>query len=93
NAGNFGLDQKVISNVTNADVKFTNISNGMIISADMLADGKYNVTGLANDSVGVLKINGEDVEIENNRFNYPLPVVEGVNEVSLYAEDRDGNTI
>lgn len=93
NAGNFGLDQEVISNVTNADVKFTNISNGMIISADMLADGKYNVTGLANDSVGVLKINDEDVEIENNRFNYPLSVVEGVNEVSLYAEDRDGNTI
>lgn len=93
NAGNFGLDEEVISNVTNADVKFTNISNGMIISADMLADGKYIVNGLANDSVGVLKINGEDVEIENNRFNYPLSVAEGVNEVSLYAEDRDGNTI
>lgn len=93
NAGNFGLDQEVISNITNADVKFTNISNGMIISADMLADGKYIVNGLANDSVGVLKINGEDVEIENNRFNYPLSVAEGVNEVSLYAEDRDGNTI
>lgn len=75
-------------------VALDNLSVSQYFNKDDLNNGVYTVKGHASKKVDTLKINGDNVTINDDlTFTYDVKVTEGRNMVHLYAEDTDGTVV
>lgn len=80
-------------NVKEGNVAF-NINYDNLKSDLKIYNSNYKVTGNVSYKPAVLKINGIDAAINNDlSFNADIKLFEGINYVSVYAEDLDGTVL
>lgn len=75
-------------------VGIDNVAVAHYINKTNLKDGVYVVKGHVSKKVDYLKINGQDVSINDDlTFTYNLKVKEGKNILNIYAKDPYGNVV
>ncbi|MBY0755416.1 S8 family serine peptidase [Clostridium sardiniense] len=91
NAFNIGKEEVRVSTKKKVDPKVTfyNLESGSQTNNKNLV-----IKGNANEGIGKLKIKGIDVKIGvDGNFEVPVTLDEGINYISVYAEDTDGNVV
>lgn len=91
NAFNIGKEEVRVSTKKNVEPKVTfyNLESGSQTNNKNLV-----IRGNANEGIGKLKVKGIDVKIgTDGNFEVPVTLDEGINYISVYAEDTDGNVL
>ena len=72
---------------------FNNLTSYTVIPSSAVKDGVYTIKGTVNHLPKTFKINDTDVVIKDDMsFTQDIKLNEGVNKVTLYAEDDDENS-
>ncbi|MBD7910699.1 S8 family serine peptidase [Clostridium cibarium] len=82
------------NSLSKLNVTIDNLSFAQFIKASQVKNGIYKVLGHVNKNAKVLKINGQDVNINSDlTFTYDFSVKNGNNLLKVYAEDNDGKIV
>ncbi|MFA9397209.1 MAG: S8 family serine peptidase [Clostridiaceae bacterium] len=82
------------SSALNFSLSFINLDSFMVLDENYTVNDVYTINGVVTNNKGKIKINGEDITINDNlTFSYDVKLNQGNNVISVYAEDEKNDVL